>query len=747
MLKGRDIKGLSTVVATLLIVLLVLVSIAVIWLVVKNVIQGGSEQVSLGKLTLNLEIKNIARDVGQNSMDVKIKRNVGDGDFSGLQFIVDNGKSTEIVIVSNSSLEELEEETYNLILNSSMNVSNLESVSVAPIFTLESGDEVVGSIEDTYIFGDSSSTAASCSNTCSSLGYTCGTQSVCGESVNCGTCETWYTCNSTGQCVAPVCGDTICNGAETCNSCSADCGTCISTCTTLSASGKYMLTSNVTSTGTCFTISAENVTLDCNNNWIIYSTAGAADTYGIYTNRANIVIKNCNILDGAWDSTQTTRHGIVFNSANNSIISNNFINANKGKAIYLYNAASFNSLISNVAKSNSETGISLRTFSNNNTLTANNITSNASTALEVVQSSNDIITNNVITTNAAGTAFYLYLSSKSIVTGNTGTSKTSTGLYFSGISDSTIENNIGTGGSRGITFSGTYNVLTNNTGVGNSTGFEFSSGSNNTFINNTGINLGDGTGFNTGEGISIYSGAKNNTFIGNTGTSKTRNGIFLNGVSNNILINNFGRSNTYLMGGIYLESSPNNLFINNTGINPSGDGVYIRISLNNTFISQIATGRTGVFFRDSNNTIFRDCTNIQGDLYNSGVYYYGNGMSINNTFINCSYNGETMGPAGTELIRKWYYQTIVEDGNNNLLSNANVVATNNLGVVQFTALTDSSGVIQRQEVIDYVNNAGTKTYYSNYTITASKTGYSTGTKTYDFTTQNNKVDDLFILSI
>ena len=43
-------------------------------------------------------------------------------------------------------------------------------------------------------------------------------------------------------------------------------------CGTFSSSGIYTLTTNVSSTGTCFTVTAANVTIDCNGNWITYST-------------------------------------------------------------------------------------------------------------------------------------------------------------------------------------------------------------------------------------------------------------------------------------------------------------------------------------------------------------------------------------------------------------------------------------------------------------------------------------------
>ena len=64
---------------------------------------------------------------------------------------------------------------------------------------------------------------------------------------------------------------------------------------------------------------------------------------------------------------------------------------------------------------------------------------------------------------------------------------------------------------------------------------------------------------------------------------------------------------------------------------------------------------------------------------------------------------------------------------------------------QFTALTNSSGLIERQEVTEYVNTGGTRSYYNNYTINASLTGYTTDNNVFNFTTTQNKVDDVFTL--
>lgn len=50
--------------------------------------------------------------------------------------------------------------------------------------------------------GNSGTTGtATCTDTCSSLGYQCGTQTVCGQSADCGACPSGQSCNSTGKCV------------------------------------------------------------------------------------------------------------------------------------------------------------------------------------------------------------------------------------------------------------------------------------------------------------------------------------------------------------------------------------------------------------------------------------------------------------------------------------------------------------------------------------------------------------------
>ncbi len=103
-----------------------------------------------------------------------------------------------------------------------------------------------------------------CTHTCSSLGYECGTQSVCGVNVDCGTCESWETCQS-GHCVLD-CSDNGCSSVGT----SCD-GNMVYNCTLNSTSGCYGRTNlslcgsrEQCLNGTCHIIPDCSVDGDCN---------------------------------------------------------------------------------------------------------------------------------------------------------------------------------------------------------------------------------------------------------------------------------------------------------------------------------------------------------------------------------------------------------------------------------------------------------------------------------------------------
>jgi len=85
-------KGLSTIVATLIIILLTLVAVGIIWVVIRNVVESGAEQVDISQKCLAVELSavSVTESAGVYSVtlhrgsdsqgDIGVKVNV----FSGL---------------------------------------------------------------------------------------------------------------------------------------------------------------------------------------------------------------------------------------------------------------------------------------------------------------------------------------------------------------------------------------------------------------------------------------------------------------------------------------------------------------------------------------------------------------------------------------------------------------------------------------------------------------------------------------
>ncbi|MBI2125268.1 hypothetical protein HYU08_01805, partial [Candidatus Woesearchaeota archaeon] len=110
----------------------------------------------------------------------------------------------------------------------------------------------------------------------------------------------------------------------------------ISSCQALT-NGEYRLNQNVSTSQTCFTIYANDITLDCDGFKISYGSSCSSTDGGCAainaTNRNGIHIKNC-IIDFT-KGTQNDSVAIYFKNVSNSSIENVFIDANGGMGIVL----------------------------------------------------------------------------------------------------------------------------------------------------------------------------------------------------------------------------------------------------------------------------------------------------------------------------------------------------------------------------------------------------------------------------
>ena len=217
-------------------------------------------------------------------------------------------------------------------------------------------------------------------------------------------------------------------------------------------------------------------------------------------------------------------------------------------------------------------------------------------------------------------------------------------------------------------------------------------------------------------------------------TSSTLNNTDVKGItlssdsSENNVINNYIHNCTFYCISLGDYQVEGNTFQNNI-LNQSNDtGIYFR----GTNVFGLITG--------DNNNIFRDIAfyNIAGyDVYMPTISeLFTTQENKNNTFINCSFADEYVSGANNQLLRKRYYQSYVKNLNEEEISDVNITIYDKNDDYLLNFSTNSSGLADRIELDDYYNNAGSITYYSNYTIYAQKSCYPSLRQYYNVTLDN-----------
>jgi hypothetical protein len=156
-------KGLSTIVATLLIILLTLVAVGIIWIVIRNVVQTGTDQVDVDSkcLAASVEATRVTNDTPANrpNYEVTILRNGGDDPLGGVKLVFTDAdgtanavKDVKINSTAGWKLDALQSKTVVVTQADLAGVDWPNKVSVVVYFLDSSGNEQLCSTANQFTF-------------------------------------------------------------------------------------------------------------------------------------------------------------------------------------------------------------------------------------------------------------------------------------------------------------------------------------------------------------------------------------------------------------------------------------------------------------------------------------------------------------------------------------------------------------------------------------------------------------------
>ncbi len=152
-------RGLSRVVTTILLILLIIGAIAGIWVTINNFISKGSESLTFGNVGLDVAIKSAYINESDNIATIKITRNIGVSkeNITAIKFIVEDPRNSEIFTIPVKDFGELSVRSFDLNLskNGILNISNIYKISIAPVYISDSsGKKTTAPITSSFDIGE-----------------------------------------------------------------------------------------------------------------------------------------------------------------------------------------------------------------------------------------------------------------------------------------------------------------------------------------------------------------------------------------------------------------------------------------------------------------------------------------------------------------------------------------------------------------------------------------------------------------
>jgi len=221
--------------------------------------------------------------------------------------------------------------------------------------------------------------------------------------------------------------------------------------------------------------------------------------------------------------------------------------------------------------------------------------------------------------------------------------------------------------------------------------------------------------------IKLYS-SDSNTFIDNNLNTQQAGsfGVQVYGGSDNI---NLTSNNISTVGssahGYYIDSGIDNFMSNSNRITTTGS---------NSIAVYLSRTSTSTFTNDYYNATYSGVDDI----------YSGSTSTVAN-FTNVTYDKNEVGFSATAITKLNFFNYLnihVNDSTSDV-ENANVSAWDKDGAQKFSILSNVSGDIPRQTLLEYWVNRTDSYYYSNFTVNATKSTYSDYSTSFNLTSSLN----------
>ncbi|MFH1289874.1 MAG: hypothetical protein ABIH92_00535, partial [Nanoarchaeota archaeon] len=259
-------------------------------------------------------------------------------------------------VSGNQNYSDVSYSYYNVTINQTSSEVNLTLNSTEGNITIESGSSIL--LNGTLITGDSGATLSLYNN---------------GTLINEGQTEVSNSTTFTGTGLYNITASYVASQNYTASSetywvnvTSSAC-TQVTSCQNLtSANTEYCLQNDVSTTGTCFKMQGNNITLDGNGYTVVYGNiSGGGVYYGIYLSGYNdSTIRNISVVLGENSSSNLNRRCVYMNYNKNCRIEN--VNTSYGEYGVFLSTGSSNHTVINLRSEHNRYGVFLQSSSSNN---------------------------------------------------------------------------------------------------------------------------------------------------------------------------------------------------------------------------------------------------------------------------------------------------------------------------------------------------------------------------------------------